>query len=97
MSKLKPAFDTFKLNQQIAQIEFNNLNTLGNATADDLAIGCLHSVGGYWVSNEGTKIHPNFHVWEPGITHSTCDSAYGDLSLAIARCNYLAKNRSTKY
>jgi len=68
---------------------------IGNATKDDLAIGVLHSIGGYWVSNEGTKNIPNYHVWVPGITHSTCDSAYADLSLAVCRCNYLAKNKIT--
>jgi len=52
----------------------------------------LHDVNGYYVSNEGTKANPNFHVWIPGCTHSTCDSAYAYLDLAIARCNYLAKN-----
>lgn len=52
----------------------------------------LHEVNNYWVSNEGTKKAPNYHVWIPGITHSTCDSAYADLSCAVARCNYLAKN-----
>jgi hypothetical protein len=66
-------------------------NYLGNTTAEDLAIGCLHEVNGFWVSNEGTKKQPNYHVWVPGITHSTCDSAYNDLSCAVARCNYLAK------
>jgi hypothetical protein len=64
-----------------------------NASKDDLSIGCLHSVDGYWVSNEGSKKQPNYHVWVPGITHSSCDSAYADLSLAVSRCNYLAKNK----
>lgn len=58
--------------------------------------GILHSSGKYWVSNEGTSKKPNFHVWENGITHSTCDSAYNDLSLAIARCNYLSDNDRQK-
>lgn len=65
----------------------------GNATADDLKLGILHSVDNYYVSNEGTKKNPNYHVWVAGITHSTCDSAYADLSLAVCRCNYLAKNK----
>lgn len=50
-----------------------------NATPDDLKLGILHCVDNYYVSNEGTKLKPNFHVWVPGITHSTCDSAYSDL------------------
>ena len=52
----------------------------------------LHETNNYYVSNEGTKDKPNFHVWVPGITHSKCDSAYSEISLAISRCNYLAKN-----
>lgn len=65
---------------------------LGNATAEDLSIGILHSVNGYYVSNEGSRKSPNYHVWIPEITHSICDSAYADLSCAVARCTYLAKN-----
>ena len=61
-----------------------------NATPEDVKLGILHEVNNYWVSNEGTKQNPNYHVWVPGITHSTCDSAYSDISLAVARCNYLA-------
>lgn len=53
----------------------------------------LHSINGYYVSNEGTKSKPNYHVWIPNITHAVCDSAYSDLSLAITRCNYLEKNK----
>ncbi len=67
----------------------------GNATPDDLKIGILHEIDNYYVTNEGTKKNPNFHVWVPGVTHSTCDSAYSDLSLAVCRCNYLAKNKIT--
>lgn len=61
-----------------------------NGSAEDIKIGILHSVGGYYVSNEGTKVKPNYHVWIPGITHVACDSAYADISLAVCRCNYLA-------
>jgi len=57
--------------------------------------GILHSAGNYYVSNEGTKAKPDYHVWIPGCTHSTCDSAYADLSLATARCNYLYANKIT--
>ena len=63
-----------------------------NGTKEDVKIGILHSVDGYWVSNEGTNKNPNYHVWIPSITHSVCDSAYNEISLAVARCNYLAKN-----
>ena len=47
----------------------------------------------YYVTNEGTKIKPSYHVWVPDITHSKCDSAYAELELAICRCKYLAKNK----
>lgn len=66
-----------------------------NGTTEDIKIGILHSVGGYYVSNEGTKKNPNYHVWIPGITHADCDSAYEDLSCAFARCNFLAMNKCT--
>lgn len=52
----------------------------------------LHEVRGYYVTNEGSKSKPNYHVWVPGITHAKCDSAYNDLSIAIVRCNYLERN-----
>lgn len=67
-----------------------------NSTIEDFKIGILHSVCGYWVSNEGTKAAPVFHVWIPGITHSTCDSAYDNISLAVTRCNYLAAEKEQK-
>jgi hypothetical protein len=62
-----------------------------NATSEDIKLNILHSLNGYWVSNEGSKTKPNFHVWATGQTHSVCDSAYSEISLAVARCNYLAK------
>lgn len=65
---------------------------VANGTPDDIKMGILHSNGGYYVSNEGTKKNPNYHVWVPCLTHAKCDSAYGDLSLAVARCEYLFKN-----
>ena len=52
----------------------------------------LHEINNYYITNEGTIKNPNYHVWVPCITYSKCDSAYNDLSLAISRCNYLAKN-----
>jgi hypothetical protein len=63
-----------------------------NGTNEEVKLGILHNVKGYWVSNEGSKLKPNFHVWVPGITQSSCDSAYAEISLAVCRCNYLAKN-----
>lgn len=64
-----------------------------NGTKEEIKLGILHSAGNYYVSNEGTAKKPNYHVWIPGITHSTCDSAYGDISLAVCRCNYLFRNK----
>lgn len=51
----------------------------------------LHEAGDFWVSNEGTKKNPSYHVWIPKGTHCICDSAYAELDLAIYRCNYLHK------
>ena len=49
----------------------------------------LHSIGNFWISDEGTKDKPAYHVWVDGITHAVADSAYNDLSLAISRAEYL--------
>ena len=64
-----------------------------NGTKEDIEIGILHSLDGYYVSNEGTKKEPNYHVWIPNTTHAVCDSAYSDITLAVARCNYLHVNK----
>ena len=64
-----------------------------NGTKDQLNIGILHCVNGYYVTNEGTKYKPNYHVWVPGITNADCDSAYENIELAICRCNYLEKHK----
>jgi len=56
-------------------------------------LGILHNENGYYISNEGAKQKPNFHVWIPNITCADCDSAYDDITLAVARCNYLAKHK----
>lgn len=64
-----------------------------NTTPAKKATGVLHSAGkGYWVSNEGTKNKPLYHVWMPDVYHSVCDSAYTDLETAIRRCNFIAHN-----
>lgn len=55
----------------------------------------IHENGDYWVLKDKTA----YVVFQTGITHSTSDSAYpltaDGLSIAIARCNYLAM-RATK-
>jgi|GEM_PF-1453992 len=71
-------------------------NYTPNATPENIRLNILHEAGNYWISNEGTKKAAAFHVWEIGITHSTCDSAYNDMSLAVARCNYLAERKESK-
>lgn len=73
------------------------IDDIPNGTAEDLKIDVIHSVNGYFVTNEGTETNPNYHVWEPGITHATCDSAYHHISLAVSRCNYLAKEAQRHY
>lgn len=53
-----------------------------------------HESGKYWVLDTGKS----YAVMAIGVTHSTTDSAYersdDGLSIAIARCNYLAKRAS---
>jgi hypothetical protein len=63
-----------------------------NGSKEEVSLGILHNVNGYYVSNEGTKSKPNFHVWVPDGTCCQCDSAYNDITLAVCRCDYLAKN-----
>jgi hypothetical protein len=64
-----------------------------NGTPEDIALGIFHEKGGYYVSNEGTKKEPSFHVWTPDTTHAKADSAYKYISLAVCRCNYLHKHK----
>ena len=49
-----------------------------------------HENGDYWILDDKTS----YIVFKSGITHSISDSAYSHdedgLSIAIARCNYLA-------
>lgn len=56
----------------------------------------LHEAGPFWVSNEGTKDKPSYHVWVDGSTHSVADSAYRNLSLAISRADYLHRTHPNK-
>lgn len=50
-----------------------------------------HEAGTYWVADERDA----YTVYRNGVTYSTSDSSYAHtpdgLSIAIARCNYLAK------
>lgn len=52
-----------------------------------------HERGTYWVL-EFPK--GEFSVFRNGFTFATGDSKYDDLSLAIARCDYLSKTRGEK-
>lgn len=60
---------------------------MGPVTEADI----MHENGDFWVARE----HRCYVVYAAGITHSISDSAYAKtpdgLSIAIARCNYLAK------
>lgn len=51
----------------------------------------MHENGDYWVGRERKA----YTVYKAGVTHSVSDSSYArtpdGLSIAIARCNYLAK------
>jgi hypothetical protein len=68
----------------------SHYSDIPNADQFQRSIGILHSIKKHWVSNEGTKSKPSYHVWVPNGTHCTCDSAYHELGLAVTRCNYLA-------
>jgi hypothetical protein len=52
----------------------------------------LHENGKFWVLKDKHKGKQTYTVMKIGITHSESvdDVTYPDLSLAIARCNYLA-------
>lgn len=51
----------------------------------------VHENGNFWVLKSGNE----YHVMRSGLTHSTGDSAYDSLDLAVARCNYLAKRAAS--
>ncbi len=71
-------------------------HSIANGDKDDIKIGILHSVNGFFVTNEGSKKNPSFHVWIPTLTHSIVDSAYEDLSIAVVRCNYISKDKNNQ-
>ena len=54
----------------------------------------MHENGDYWVARERDR----YTVYQSGVTHSVGDSSYGKsddgLTLAVARCDYLAKSRN---
>ena len=56
----------------------------------------VHENGAFWVG----KNPKDYTVYKTGITHSTADSAYektaDGLSIAIARCDYLARRAAEK-
>lgn len=48
----------------------------------------LYQIGRYWVRRSASL----YLIMIDGMTHATSDPiAYADLSVAIARCNYLAR------
>lgn len=58
----------------------------------------VYEKGNYWVGRD--KGLGAYVVFKVGLTHSESDSAYGlnqdGLSIAIARCNYLAMRDTCK-
>lgn len=56
------------------------------------AADIMHENGNFWVCRD--KSHKMYIVFKTEITHSVSDSAYplteDGLSIAIARCNYMA-------
>jgi hypothetical protein len=56
----------------------------------------VHEAGSFWVARE----RASYTVYKSGITHSVSDSAYSldddGLSIAITRCDYLAKREVSK-
>lgn len=55
----------------------------------------MHENGDFWVA----RTRNAYVVYRNGVTHSVSDSAYNKdadgLAIAVARCNYLAKRRTT--
>ena len=56
-----------------------------------------YEAGDYWVGRE--RIHGGIAhtVYRNTSTHAVSDSSYLDLSVAIARCNYLARPRASAF
>ena len=52
----------------------------------------VHENGKFWV----LKNKEGFHVMISGVTHSVSESSYGQLDLAITRCDYLASRTIKK-
>lgn len=50
----------------------------------------LHENGNYWVMRNSR----GYHVMVAGATYSVSESSYADLSLAIARVDYLARREN---
>jgi hypothetical protein len=49
----------------------------------------VHVDGEFWVAKDN-RAGTSYTVYKDGATHATADSSYSDVSLAIARCDYLA-------
>lgn len=52
----------------------------------------IYCNGRYFVSKEDGDRGILYHVWLPGVTHATADSAYKRKDYAICRCDYLSRN-----
>ena len=53
----------------------------------------IYNKEGYYVYKIKCKKDIIYEVFIPNYTYAFLDSAYKDVSLAIARCNYLHKNK----
>lgn len=58
----------------------------------------LYEAGNYWVLKDKHHGRVTFTVMKSGITHSESveEVTYHDLSLAIARCDYIHKRELSK-
>ncbi len=61
----------------------------------------MHEAGSYWIGRDKAGKVPAYVVYKSGITHSVSDSAYArdadGLSIAIARCAYLARREVERH
>ena len=53
----------------------------------------IHENGIYWVHADRDG---SFSVFRNGVVNAVSDSTYDDKSLAVARCDYLAKRKAVQ-
>lgn len=73
--------------------QHQNHETANGISREERSI--VHENGAFWVRRNPTQ----YTVYKQGITHSQADSSYpltpDGLSIAIARCDYLAKSKAS--